>query len=97
MKHILLAAVSMLAIASVSCKKTYSCDCTTTTTVSIPGFGSIPVVTKSNEAYSAKMTKKQAQAACDHEAITIESMEKDVIAKDTSGLDITASTKCKIE
>ncbi len=54
-----------------SCKKTYTCECVTTSTY---GSGVAPSINKSTvKEYSAKMSEKQAQAACDHEAETIKS------------------------
>ena len=59
-----------LVMSVTSCKKTYTCECETTSNYA----GGSPDVNKSTvKEYSAKMSEKQAQAACDHEAETIKS------------------------
>ena len=58
-----------LAAGTFSCKKNYTCDCTTTWTYS----GGTEVNKNSSKEYSSKLTKKQAEATCDHEAESLES------------------------
>jgi hypothetical protein len=90
----LYAAVMVLVLACVSCKKTRTCECTTTTTGTSQGF-SLNFPSKSDsKAYSKKMTKKQAEAACDHMAESIESTEEDTWAKNPDP-DVTFSVKTK--
>ncbi len=77
--HIFIIIVVTLIVAS--CKKEYTCDCTTNTVVktSIPGFPSTPITipsSTSSKAYSEKMTNAQATAACDHEKLTLESTQE---------------------
>lgn len=70
MKKIILTSAVLLAFVAVSCKKPYTCTCTTTTTYS----GGSPDINKSHvKEYSEKMTQKQAESACDHEEQAIKS------------------------
>ena len=69
-KTLLIAAV--ISLGMISCKKKYSCECITTTTY--PNTTTSPDVNVSSATdYDTKMSKKQAQAACDHEAVSIKS------------------------
>lgn len=88
----------MLALATVSCKKTYTCECSTITSASSQGF-SISFPSKSDsKAYSKKMTKKQAEAACDHMAESIESSERAIFEQDPDPeLQLSVKTKCSLE
>lgn len=100
MKQSFLFAVVILALSASSCRKTYTCSCTNTITVSIPGFGSIPLSAKTeNKEYEKKMTEKQAKAACDHEKITIQSIAENALAADPSAgmADIDVATKCSLK
>lgn len=51
--------LAITCISLVSCKKEYTCDCTTT--VNIPGFGT----TSSNSSTTFKDSKKNAESGCD--------------------------------
>ncbi len=71
-KHLLLAGLVMLLLSS--CKKIYTCECTTNYTYK-SSSGSLFTVAYPGETmeYSEKMKEKQAKAACAHEVPTIES------------------------
>ena len=60
----------------VSCKKTYTCECYTTFTYqqrgAITGQNYTQIIPGNKEAYTQKMTEKQAKAACSHEAKAVE-------------------------
>lgn len=63
-----------LGLVLASCKKEYTCDCTTTDTYTDNnGVKVVTAVENDSKAYSAKMTEKQAKAACEAEAPAIES------------------------
>lgn len=65
---------SLLGLAVVSCKKTYTCDCEVSQTIEMPnGTTETQTIKNTSVAYSKKMTKKQATAACDHEAFAVKS------------------------
>ena len=55
--------VAVAALTAFSCKKEYTCDCETKWTDS----NGTMVNKNSSEKYSAKLTEKQAKAACEHE------------------------------
>jgi hypothetical protein len=81
-----LALVTTLAFSS--CKKNYSCDCETKLTAS--GYSS---TTTSKEAYSVKLKKKQATAACDNTAEILEKQVKD----QNSGSGLNVSVECEVK
>ncbi len=96
MKLVLWMPVLLLCIAS--CKKSYTCSCTTTTTFVVTGFGTFPIPSKTDDAaYSKRMTKKQAQSACGHQALTIQSLEENYAAAAASAYGKpTINTNCKL-
>jgi len=57
----------------VACKKSYTCNCTTTTTAKDPKYPSVITNVSEAKSYSEKMTEKQAKSACSHQAETIKS------------------------
>ena len=64
------------------------------------GFGNFPLSSKSeNKAYGAKMTKKQAESACEHEAESIESIHKAGVKEifGSGSEQISISTKCELD
>jgi phage-related tail protein len=69
MKKIVLLIAAIASLGFASCKKAYTCECTTTIT---SGSFSDSYLSSAKE-YSKKMSKKQAQSACDHEAESIQS------------------------
>lgn len=97
-KFLYIIAVSTLFFAS--CKKSYTCDCTSVTTFSAALTGSTPFVINSKStsvAYSEKMSEKQAKSACDHEAISIKSSEDAYIVDQGAGGLVTVVTTCAIK
>jgi hypothetical protein len=76
MKVAILPALTIVMLSLVSCKKTYTCACTSTYSVTTSSGSS--VVTNSGYyddgggAYGKKMNKKTAQAACDAEKASFE-------------------------
>lgn len=89
-----------LGLLTTSCKKTYTCECTTNTSVTVANvpapYNKFTLTSKSeSKAYSAKMTEKRAQSACDHEAQTIQSTEEDALKKNAQpGFEFSPSTSC---
>ena len=65
------AAIALFAVAFTSCKKNYTCECTTTT-------NGVTTTVKGN---SAKMSKKDAKALCDQGDYTSASLTTDCEAK----------------
>jgi hypothetical protein len=96
---IFLVIIIAMVLVCASCRKTYTCECTTT--ISVPtGFGSFPIPAQSEKkAYGSKMTKKQAEANCDHEAESIESIAKAVVKEvyGSGSEQVTINTKCEIK
>jgi hypothetical protein len=68
-------ALLVIGLASVSCKKIYTCDCVASSTNSNLSFNAY----NTSKAYSKKMTKKQAKAACDHEELALKSSIESLI------------------
>lgn len=94
MKNITLLVAALVLIGFSSCKKAYSCECTTT----LNYVGTTPDTYGSKTTtYSEKMTKKQAQSACDHEAVTIKSNFNDVITQAGATGFVTPSTACTLK
>ncbi len=57
----------------VSCRKRYTCECYTTLVFQYQGGYASIVLPASKSAYTAKLTEKQARAACQHEEAAVES------------------------
>lgn len=76
MKKYLIVLFSVLALAS--CKKKYTCDCSTVVSESRGGGTTNYLFTfpADKKQYSEKMTKKQAEAACEHQQNAIETVFK---------------------
>jgi hypothetical protein len=70
MKTQIILPLFVIGLAMTSCKKEYTCNCITTDTT---GGGPALAVSNKSTAYSAKMTKKQAEAACKHEETAVQS------------------------
>ncbi|MES2679907.1 MAG: hypothetical protein V4635_08490 [Bacteroidota bacterium] len=89
----------------VSCKKSYTCECTTNTVVTVPAFPGYPGGTftlpsqTESKAYSEKMTKSQAKSACEHEKETLEATAKDAFAKNQflKSFKYSLSTTCFVQ
>src|SRR6218665_1536653 len=99
MKNItLFIAIVALALGATSCKKTRTCACSTVTTGTMGGF-SLAFPSKSeSKAYGAKMTKKQAEAACDHMAESVESTERSIFeANPDPDVTFNVKTTCKLD
>jgi hypothetical protein len=94
----LFVAVMFLALACTSCKKAYTCECTTTTTGTSQGV-SLSFPSKSDsKAYGKKMSKKQAEAACDHMATSVQSTEENAFAQEPDpDVTFTVKTKCSLD
>ena len=80
----LVAALTVLTLAS--CKKSFSCSCKTT--VSTTGYSSS---SETSEKYSLKMKEKQAKAACDNTKAILEKQSKDL----NQGYSV--STSCELK
>ena len=96
MKKIFLLLV--LAATFSSCKKTYTCDCTTT--FNYLSSGSYPSTTyESNSvAYTNQMTKRKATAACEHEGKNINSTYVNIKTNNSPGSlsGVSIATECKL-
>jgi len=79
MKNSHLFLISIVVIAIISCKKTYTCDCETNTVISFMGSGDSTYTKSKTVPYSEKMTENQAKSACDHEAAAIKTTEENFI------------------
>ena len=73
MKNVTLVLILLVFLSLVSCKKSYTCDCTTVTTAVDPKYPSVIRNESTSMPYSEKMTEKQAKATCDHQAESIKS------------------------
>lgn len=98
---LLLPGLALLALSS--CKKTYTCECSTDFTYRSSSSGSLFTATYPGETtqYSEKMREKQAKAACAHEAPTIEKNFSNFITDNgkfplKSGEKITTSCSIKL-
>lgn len=80
-----------------SCKKKYNCRCNTTIIYSNAGFQSTYL--SKNVPMNEKMTKKQAEAVCAHEAININYTYTNYITNNGnwSSNGLNPSTICSIE
>ena len=65
--------VLLAGLALASCKKEYSCDCTSTVTFTDNGFSYTQYFKNESTPYSQKLSEKQAESVCDHEEETIAS------------------------
>jgi hypothetical protein len=92
---------SVLAMLTVSCKKPYTCECVTTTTLPSSFTGGDPytfVNRSENIEYSEKMKEKQAKAACEHEQQTISTiMYNGWNENGTAPSGIYSSTTCELD
>jgi hypothetical protein len=79
-------------MAFVACKKEYTCDCKTTVTSS----NSIEYAKNDSKSYGAKMTKKQAQSACEHEETGLETSYTDVF-KNLGATGYTFKSDCALK
>ncbi len=100
MKNSHLFLISIVVIAIISCKKTYTCDCETNTVISF--MGSVDSVYSKSKIvpYSEKMTETQAKSACDHEAESIKTTEENAIKTyfpPGFGLSSNVSTTCDLK
>lgn len=90
-KIILITAI--ISLGSVSCKKTYTCECTTSSNYA----GAIENNKSGATKYDSKMTKKQAQSACDHEAQSIKSTFENSFSENrTAATSATVVTSCEL-
>ncbi len=100
MKNSHLFLISIVVLAIISCKKTYTCDCETDTVISFMGPRD-SIYTKSKTVpYSEKMTAAQAQSACDHEAASIKTTEENAIKSQIPpglGIFTQVSTTCDLK
>jgi hypothetical protein len=70
-KTLLLAVLAVLSLAS--CRKQYTCNCVFTITSNNNGSTTTSQYRNTSTTYSEKMKKEKADAACDHEAIAVQS------------------------
>jgi len=91
----------ILIFTGASCKKAYTCQCSTTTTIPSSVTQGDPYTTinrSQNIEYSAKMKKKQAEAACEHEQQTISSiMQNGWTENGTYNSGIVSVTTCDLD
>ena len=100
MKNSHLFLISIVVIAIISCKKTYTCDCETDTVISFMGSGDSIYSKSKTVPYSEKMTAAQAKSACDHEASSIKTTEENAIKNQIPpglGISTQVSTTCDLE
>ncbi|PBQ31868.1 hypothetical protein CNR22_08825 [Sphingobacteriaceae bacterium] len=96
MKTASLLALMILGLSS--CKKSYSCECVTTETTGRRGFVSTSTYKNTETPYDQKMTKSQAQAACQHEEEAIQSSYTNWWTENgtTSDPSVSVSTSCDL-
>jgi hypothetical protein len=99
MKKLIILSAALLAFAATSCKKAYTCNCVTTDTYTDPSGNETYVYKNTSKAYSAKMSKKQAESACDHEETAVHSTYLNAYTDNGSSPDPTFSTntECSIK
>lgn len=85
---------SLILIGLSSCKKSYSCQCTTTITAQGSPSENYPTTSKT---YSEKMTEKQAKSACSHEETTVKTSIDDNINKVGAYGYITTNVSCTLK
>jgi hypothetical protein len=98
MKKITILAVAALAISLASCKKSYTCACTTT--INFNGSTISNAYYKDDAtSYSKKMNKKTAQAACDNKKASLDASWKNGLTDNGTypNPGITASTSCDLK
>jgi hypothetical protein len=88
MKKIIILSMACGVLSLASCKKTYSCSCTTKAT----GSGTTEEVTTSNS-YSEKMKEKQAKSACASSQTAV----KAAADKAYNGTGLSVSTSCEVK
>lgn len=95
MKKITILAVALLAISFASCKKEYTCACTTTLSYT----GGKDDYKDDAQAYSKKMSKKTAEAACDEKQVAIDASYKNALTDNGVEPDpgVTAKTACELK
>jgi len=95
MKKITILALALVAISFASCKKEYTCACTTTISYS----GGNDLYKDDAQPYSKKMSKKTAEAACDEKQTAIDASYKNAFTD--NGVDqnpgISAKTACELK
>ena len=92
----LLIAVFAVSGITMSCKKSYSCSCTTTFTVT----GSDPQSSTRLEPLTEKMTKKQAKAACAQAEKQMNDNNMLInygFSSASSGFDVSVSSTCVVQ
>lgn len=98
MKKTFILPLVFTALAFGSCKKAYICDCVTTDRITSPTGTDVYTYPSKSTAYSEKMSKKQAEAACKHEEEAIHTSYENWWT--TNGTnpdpDITTSTACTL-
>jgi hypothetical protein len=96
MKKITLLAAVIVVASFTSCKKAYTCSCSTVFTYST---GSPDTYKDDAKAYSKKMNKKTAQAACDEKKAAIDADYKNALTN--NGTDpnpgVTTATTCDLK
>lgn len=100
MKNSHLILISIVVLAIISCKKTYTCYCETDTVISSMGSGDSIYSKSTTVPYSEKMTAAQAKSACDHEAASIKTTEENAIKSQIPpglGISTQVSTTCDLK
>jgi hypothetical protein len=89
----------VLGLAAASCKKSYTCNCIATASYTNNGAPASTNVSNSSRAYDKKLTKKQAQAACDHEALAIQSSAESFFQNPLVSpyFNVSVSTSCTLK
>jgi len=97
MKKIMIMAV-FASLTAASCKKSYTCNCTTTDRDSSGSTVQTYTYKNSSTVYSEKMSKKQAEAACKHEEQAVHSTYSNWFSNNGSSPDpkYTTTTSCQI-
>jgi hypothetical protein len=98
MKTQIILSLFAIGLAMTSCKKQYTCECVTTDTYTENGITLVEKYNANSKAYGAKMTEKQAKAACDAEAPAIQSNYYSLLATFSITLNNeTIITDCKLK
>jgi hypothetical protein len=88
----------VIAVSLTSCKKTYTCNCVTTFDYS--GSPSSTFASTPDVAYTNKMTKKKATAACQHEGKNINNTYTNILTNNGQGSvpgGTSVSTDCSLK
>jgi hypothetical protein len=81
MKKVIIPALAIAMLSLASCKKAYTCACTSTWSYTIGSTSYTDTYDDDAAVYSKKMSKKTAQAACDAEKASVEKTFQNAITE----------------